>query len=170
MLRAKRERGDALALPESLESAVQVAKALGHPTRLRIVAMLERGPLCVCQLTAVLGAAASTISGHLLELRRAGVIREAKQGKWVEYRLSDDTSVRAVVAPLLVVAIHDRVLDHDRDLLRDVTSVPAAVLCQAGLDVTVALKTASRQALGPELRSTRSVVGVPARSRRRRSA
>ena len=133
-------------LAAPLDAAVQVAKALGHPTRLRMVAMLQRGPLCVCQLTAVLDAPSSTVSGHLLELRRAGVVREEQRGKWVEYRLNDDETVCAVFGPLLAVAARDGALVRDRGTLDQVTAVPAAILCEAGLDVARASKAAARLA------------------------
>ena len=132
---------------DPLDSAIRVAKALAHPTRLRIAAMLDRGPLCVCQLTAVFESAASTISAHLLELRRAGVVRETKQGKWVEYRLHDEVAVLGVLRPLLAVASKDDLLATDRARLRDVTSVPASVLCEAGLNVKRALRATRRRAL-----------------------
>jgi ArsR family transcriptional regulator, arsenate/arsenite/antimonite-responsive transcriptional repressor len=128
-----------------LEAAVRIGKSLGHPTRLRIVALLQRGPLCVCQLTAVIRAAASTISAHLTELRRAGVVLESKQGKWVEYRLQDDDAIREVLAPLLAVTRGDAALRADRTRLADVAAIPAIVLCEADLDVERARRAFKRR-------------------------
>jgi hypothetical protein len=48
-----------------LPALVGAAKAIGHPVRLRILAMLRSGPLCVCQLTAVQGRAASNRTPQL---------------------------------------------------------------------------------------------------------
>ena len=74
----------------SVRQVVGVAKALGHPARLRMLAMLARGaPLCVCQMTSVLELAPSTVSGHLNELRRSGLVSEEKAGKVVYYRLDE---------------------------------------------------------------------------------
>jgi len=56
---------------DSLEPLVDLLKTLGHPARLRILALLREGELCVCQINAVLGVATSTVSEHLTELRRA---------------------------------------------------------------------------------------------------
>lgn len=56
----------------ALAEAAGAFKALGHCTRLRILTMLRSGGLCVCQVTAALGLAASTISGHLAELKEPG--------------------------------------------------------------------------------------------------
>ncbi len=71
-----------------LPATAAVAKALGHPARLRLLSMLARGPLCVCHMTAVLGAAPSTVSEHLRELKRAGLLMEEKSGRFVCYRLA----------------------------------------------------------------------------------
>ncbi len=70
-----------------MRQAVKLFKALGDPTRLRIVKMLERGELCVCQLTAALGMGQSRISRHLAILKDSGLIEDRRQGKWVHYRL-----------------------------------------------------------------------------------
>ena len=71
-----------------LDAAVEISRALGHPARLRTVAMLRTGELCVCQITEVLQLAQSTVSSHLRELRRAGLITERKDGRWVYFALS----------------------------------------------------------------------------------
>jgi DNA-binding transcriptional ArsR family regulator len=72
----------------SLSSVTAAAKALAHPVRLRVIAMLSGGPLCVCQMTAALGTAPSTVSEHLRELKRAGLVVEERNGKFVSYRLA----------------------------------------------------------------------------------
>lgn len=71
-----------------LSRQVQIHKALGHSARLRVVAMLHRSELCVCQITVILGLAASTVSAHLAELKAADLVEERKSGRWVHYRLS----------------------------------------------------------------------------------
>src|SRR5512138_824614 len=72
-----------------LARLVQIHKAIAHPTRLRLLGALRTGPLCGCQMAVVVKQAASTISEHLSELRKAGLISDRKEGRWVEYRLSD---------------------------------------------------------------------------------
>jgi DNA-binding transcriptional ArsR family regulator len=61
-------------------------KAAADPTRLRILALLRTGPLCVCQLTAVLRASQPAVSRHLGLLRRAALIDADRRGQWVWYR------------------------------------------------------------------------------------
>lgn len=121
-----------------LPAMVAASKAMGHPTRLRILAMLRSGSLCVCQLTAVLHLAASTVSGHLAELRRAGLVSERKQGKWVEYRLGDQGPAAALLAPVLTLLAQDAQGRQDADTVRALRTVPRETLCLVGLDLDAA--------------------------------
>jgi len=70
---------------------IKTLKALSDPNRLRILKMLEQKPLCVCEITEILGLAISTVSKHLSLLRDAGFIRDHKDGKWVNYILEPDS-------------------------------------------------------------------------------
>ncbi len=65
----------------------QLFKALSDQNRLRMLKMLEVKPLCVCEMTAALQLATSTVSKHLSILREAGFINYVKDGKWVNYTL-----------------------------------------------------------------------------------
>lgn len=49
--------------------------------------MLEVKPMCVCEITSVLGLAPSTVSKHLSLLEEAGLVEAIKDGKWVNYAL-----------------------------------------------------------------------------------
>ena len=81
-----------------MKQAVKIFKALGDPTRLRIVKLLENGELCVCQLTAALGMGQSRISRHLSILKQAGLIEDRRVGKWVHYRPCCADAARLVCA------------------------------------------------------------------------
>jgi ArsR family transcriptional regulator len=61
--------------------------ALSDPTRLAILAMLERGESCVCDLQGALGAAQSRLSFHLKVLREAGLVVDRKDGRWSWYQI-----------------------------------------------------------------------------------
>jgi ArsR family transcriptional regulator, arsenate/arsenite/antimonite-responsive transcriptional repressor len=63
-------------------------KALGDETRLRIVALLSHGELCVCHLEDALGLSQPHVSRHLAVLRMAGVVQHRRQGSWVYYRIA----------------------------------------------------------------------------------
>jgi ArsR family transcriptional regulator, arsenate/arsenite/antimonite-responsive transcriptional repressor len=76
-------------------------RALGDETRLRIVALLSHGELCVCHIEAALDLNQSTASRHLGILRTAGVVDCRREGTWVYYRLTDQE--HATVARALEV-------------------------------------------------------------------
>lgn len=72
-----------------MQQGIQTFKALSDPNRIRIIKMLQVKPLCVCEITEVLGLATSTVSKHLSILRDAGFIADEKDGKWVNYRIEE---------------------------------------------------------------------------------
>jgi ArsR family transcriptional regulator, arsenate/arsenite/antimonite-responsive transcriptional repressor len=119
----------------TLRAAVDLAKALGHPVRLRLLAMLEGGELCACQLAAAAGLAPSTISAHLSELRRAGLIEEDKRGRWVYSRLTVGTAPAALAGQLLMLAGEDPQIEADRRLVADLRRHSPEELCRAGGDL-----------------------------------
>lgn len=110
-----------------------VGRAVADPNRLRILAMLRRGELCVCQITAVLDLAPATVSKHLSSLRTAGLVRQRKEGRWVHYRLAERSAnpftpgMLALVGTLAVDG--DPVLESDRVRLDAVMRTPLEVLC-----------------------------------------
>ncbi len=63
-------------------------KALADPERLRIVQCLQHGPKHVGEVAEVLGAGLANTSHHLHVLRRAGLVCDERQGKYVRYSLS----------------------------------------------------------------------------------
>ncbi|MDD5556588.1 MAG: metalloregulator ArsR/SmtB family transcription factor [bacterium] len=66
----------------------RIFKALADRNRLRILKMLEVKPMCVCEITAVLGIAQPSVSRHLCILRDAGLLRDEKDGVWTNYSLA----------------------------------------------------------------------------------
>ena len=97
----------------SLDALALAAKTLGHPARLRILAMLRHNRLSVCQIASVLALPPSTVSGYLLELRRAGLVDEQRQGKWVFYRLEAPDPLDIVVRLMLCMLSGDPQIIQD---------------------------------------------------------
>lgn len=116
-----------------LQSTIEVLKAMGHPVRLRILAMLRGGELCVCQMTALLDLATSTVSAHLADLKRAGLVMERKEGRWVFHRLADEPPV--VLASVWGTVSKDAQVQADARLLRQIRKVDIAELCRVDLDL-----------------------------------
>lgn len=72
-----------------MSEAVKLFKALADETRLRILNLLCRRELCVCQIVDVLGTGQSKVSRHLAHLRHAGLVTDRREGLWMYYSLSD---------------------------------------------------------------------------------
>jgi ArsR family transcriptional regulator len=108
------------------------AKALAHPARLRLFAMLAYGPLCVCQMTAVLGAAPSTVSEHLRDLKRAGLLVEEKNGKFVSYRLAPSRDAARWLQVVRAGLAGDSVAAADATLVSRLRRVPVEEFVASG--------------------------------------
>jgi len=79
-----------------MRNTVNLYKALSDPNRIRILMMLREGPLCVCEIVEILGLANSTVSKHLSILRNVNLIMDEKEGRWVDYRLSNDSESKDI--------------------------------------------------------------------------
>lgn len=72
---------------ETIQRGAEVFKALGHPSRLAMIAALERGERCVCDLHELVGGDLSTVSNHLAVLRAVGLVNSERRGTQVYYSL-----------------------------------------------------------------------------------
>ena len=89
-------------------------ETLGDPTRVRIVAALRNGELCVCELVDALGISQSSLSSHLQICRQAGVLTTRKESRWIYYSLSSR------YAPLIETIFSELPTVHtDKQLRRD---------------------------------------------------
>jgi DNA-binding transcriptional ArsR family regulator len=120
----------------SLSNMIQMQKAFAHPIRLRILAMLREGPLCGCQISAVVKLAASTVSEHLSELKRAGLVAEKKDGRWVEFRISASGAAEAILGALFSELDGDPEVRADGVLTKALRRIPLEELCGVGNDLS----------------------------------
>jgi DNA-binding transcriptional ArsR family regulator len=81
-----------------LDKQVKVLKALGDPTRLKIIKMLSHGEKCVCKIIPETGKSQPTTSTHLRILHEAGLVKSRKEGLSVYYRLADNEVVNLLKA------------------------------------------------------------------------
>lgn len=79
---------------DAISAAAAIHKALSDETRLKILAYLQVGELCVCEIVDALGKPQSTVSHHLLLLQNAGLIRGRRQGRWIMYSLNEELFAR----------------------------------------------------------------------------
>jgi ArsR family transcriptional regulator len=68
---------------------ITVMKALSDPNRVKLLKMLQKRMMCVCEIQATLGIAQPTVSKHLKILEDAGLVDRKKEGLWVNYSLTD---------------------------------------------------------------------------------
>lgn len=80
------------------EQFATVAKALGNPQRLELIEHLAQGPRSVEALAAKLGLHIANVSQHLQAMRRAGLVSSERDGKFVNYRLADESVLTAFAA------------------------------------------------------------------------
>ena len=71
-----------------LEDIERLFKALADATRLRILALLVDGEVCVCHLHETLRLPQPTVSRHLAYLRHSGLVQTRREGLWIHYRLA----------------------------------------------------------------------------------
>lgn len=71
--------------------------ALGDETRIRIVAWLSHGELCVCHLEKALGLRQPSVSRQLGVLRAAGIVASHRRGSWVYYSLAAQANAEAAM-------------------------------------------------------------------------
>ena len=95
-------------------------RALGDETRLRIVALLTHGELCVCHLERALDLGQSNASRQLGILRAAGIVDGRREGTWVYYSLARQSHVlvEAQLGALVRAFGAERALRADHARLR----------------------------------------------------
>lgn len=88
-----------------MNDLLNVFKALSDETRLRILKLLEKGELCVCDIVAALALIQPKVSFHLSALKDAGLVRDRKEGKWIHYRFDDSDAFRR----FLILSVLERI-------------------------------------------------------------
>ena len=111
----------------SSSQAVDVLRAAGEPSRLRILALLAREELAVLEICRVLDQSQPRVSRHLKLLAEAGLVERFPDGAWVFYRLTGDGPAAALVAEVLgAIEPADPALQRDAERLSAVWAERAA--------------------------------------------
>ena len=98
-----------------MRELIAIARALSDPTRIRVMAALRNGELCVCELVDALEISQSSLSSHLQICREVGVVTTRKESRWIYYSLS------AHYAPLIESIFSElQTLGKDEQLRQDV--------------------------------------------------
>lgn len=83
-------------LPMNLEKKAEILKALGQPTRLRIMEYLRDGERCVCEIFPAIGGQQSNVSRHLAVLKQAGLVADRRVGVSIFYRVKDPAILKVL--------------------------------------------------------------------------
>ncbi|MGU3357371.1 MULTISPECIES: ArsR/SmtB family transcription factor [Microbacterium] len=78
---------------EDAERTARTFKALGDPTRVRLLSLIAAsadGEACVCDLTEPVGLSQPTVSHHMKQLVDAGLVTREQRGRWAYYRVITD--------------------------------------------------------------------------------
>ena len=87
------------------ETLARVFKALGDPTRVRLLSLIaaaDDGEACVCDLIEPVGLSQPTVSHHMKVLVDAGLVSRDQRGKWAYYRVINQTltTIRQALQPV----------------------------------------------------------------------
>ncbi len=103
-----------------MEKIIQMLQACANPTRLRILSLLSDGPLCVCDLVAVLGLSQPTVSRHCAVLRHAGIVCAKRVERWVHYSIDkSNAEFMGTISAILAQIAEDKLIIEDRERLNE---------------------------------------------------
>lgn len=119
---------------EPVKDLSTIFKALSDETRLRILKLLERGELCVCDIVAAFDMSQPKISFHLAALKEAGLLKDKKDGKWMRYRIDDSDLFKRLLVLSVIERIPADALEKDTKrleefLLNKAQTIPIRACC-----------------------------------------
>ncbi|WP_110207222.1 ArsR/SmtB family transcription factor [Nocardioides daejeonensis] len=79
---------------EDAERLARMFKALGDPTRVRLLSLIAAQPereACICDLVEPVGLSQPTVSHHMKQLVEVGIVVREQRGRWAFYRLVEET-------------------------------------------------------------------------------
>ena len=101
-----------------LENAL---KACSDKNRIRILKLLEKKNLCVCEIAFVLGITQPSVSRHLKKLKKAGLIEAEQDSFWTNYVLKPKNSYASNISLLM-----RKWLKNDNVIKKDITKLKKA--------------------------------------------
>ncbi|MBK9991511.1 MAG: winged helix-turn-helix transcriptional regulator [Verrucomicrobia bacterium] len=114
---------------------VRIYECLCDSTRLRILALLGGGPLCVCHIQDILGESQVKISKHLAYLKTRGLVESSREGNWMMYSIAAKPSpeLKANLACLQDCSREDPVFKRDSTKLTKLRTRLAKPACPCAI-------------------------------------
>lgn len=100
-------------IPQLSEKIAEILQAIGAPARLAILLAVGRGEACVCHLESILGWRQAYISQHLMALRKAEILMDRREGRYVYYRLKDTNIFDLVRSAAVLSGLDPQVVDQN---------------------------------------------------------
>jgi DNA-binding transcriptional ArsR family regulator len=91
--------------PNPLEPIASLLETISPLTRLQILLAIGTGEACVCHLEAALGLRQAYISQHLMVLRKADILHDRREGRYIFYRLKDPSLLDLITASAVLSGI-----------------------------------------------------------------
>lgn len=76
---------------EAAETLARMFKALGDPTRVKLLSLIAAAPdgeACICDMTEPVGLSQPTVSHHMRLLVESGLATREQRGRWAYYRVA----------------------------------------------------------------------------------
>lgn len=102
-----------------MKEITEIFKLLSDESKLRILMLLEKRELCVCQIMGVLNMSQPLISRNLSLLAKAGFLSGRRDGKLMFYRIKKNLTKKN----LLILSVLKELLKDDRVLIKDFKSL-----------------------------------------------
>jgi len=120
-----------------LTDVVQLFAALADPTRLRLLNLMDGREVCVCYFVEILKQGQPKISRHLAYLRKAGIVKARREGKWMHYSIErpEDERACAILDATLQSLRKDRAMLDDLEKLGNACCQPQRIVALQGAPV-----------------------------------
>lgn len=92
-----------------MQELVRIFKALSDETRLKIIKLLQKREMCVCEIVAALDTIQPKVSFHLSVLKEAGLVKIRRKGKWILYSLDDSDLFKR----FLIISVLEKITEED---------------------------------------------------------
>lgn len=87
-----------LSIPQLSQQVAKPIEAIATSQRIAILLAIGQGEACVCHLESVLGWRQAYISQHLMALRKADILEDRREGRYVYYRLKNASYLDLITA------------------------------------------------------------------------